>query len=790
MADATVNQLLDAAKCIDCYPAPVQQAMQTYIYASIAGESLDPNTLAKAARCLACYDINTLLLAKAYFLLDIAGEFNGWTDALADSKCYDCIPPGMSQSVDTYLTLNDPNSPSNDPAEVARLSRCFMCLEPRTLLEVQVYLLSKLDSKEIGDVIPTIIGPTGGGDGGGMVPPGIIRTVVTRSTEVNENHGGIGGGGPCVFGIAPSITNKLYGTNPEPVAHTLISFTATACPCTPNPEWVLYGTDNADGSGGTEINTSSATVSGDYASDTVVVPIPISSYLYLYVTLRCGAQESAISEVMSQHDPDYAPLAIPGVRVWFDAADSATLLDSIGNPVADGGQVFTWVDKSGNARNAATATATKPLRRAGIKNSKDVVEFGSGGTTGMPSTDDITGTDDISIFAVVYAQTNFLNFRSFVRYQNVDGEFIVDSSVGTNGRRYCLISSDNNSAAVRPSNGIPLGSWSISEVLRKRNTANGLQSFRNGNQVDQYTTLNAALPSRTLSLGYAQYNGTEPFVGYIAEVIIYASSLTSSQREYIEDYLSQKWAITNPDPAAVSSPTSIAGCKVWFDGSDSATLLDSIGNPVAADGDIYTWVDKSGNGSNASQATATKTKRRTSVQNSLDVVEFGVGGAVTGMTSADSINGLDEVSVIIVAKASTTLQNYRSIVRYQNIDGQYLSVPFYSTALFALSSADSNIALLTPRIDATLGAWNIIVATRKRNTTDGLAAYKGSTFYEACNGANTALPNRTLGLGYAQFNGTEQTIGQVGEIIIYNSALTETQIYSVVKYLKAKWGIS
>ena len=64
---------------------------------------------------------------------------------------------------------------------------------------------------------------------------------------------------------------------------------------------------------------------------------------------------------------------------------------------------------------------------------------------------------------------------------------------------------------------------------------------------------------------------------------------------------------------------------LWLDASDSATLYSATagGSLVAADGTVARWEDKSGNSRHVTQATiASRPTRKTSIQNSLDVLRF------------------------------------------------------------------------------------------------------------------------------------------------------------------------
>lgn len=62
-----VTGILDQSACFDCIPKGMQEPVQTYLLALIAGGTTDPQAL------------------------------------LAAAACYDCIPKGMQSAVQIYL---------------------------------------------------------------------------------------------------------------------------------------------------------------------------------------------------------------------------------------------------------------------------------------------------------------------------------------------------------------------------------------------------------------------------------------------------------------------------------------------------------------------------------------------------------------------------------------------------------------------------------------------------------------------------------------------------------------
>lgn len=62
----------------------------------------------------------------------------------ASSKCFTCLDDKTQMAVQTYLLATTANSvagTSMDPATLARAAKCFACLTKEQQLQVQLYLL-------------------------------------------------------------------------------------------------------------------------------------------------------------------------------------------------------------------------------------------------------------------------------------------------------------------------------------------------------------------------------------------------------------------------------------------------------------------------------------------------------------------------------------------------------------------------------------------------------------------------------------------------------------------------
>ncbi len=277
MTDPSTNALIAAARCYDCYPAPIQAEVQTYVLARIAGVSTDPNELASLAKCMTCLSPATLLYARIYLLATIGHLPTESTSLLEAAKCYECVPEGMLQSIDTYKIVHDTNSPSNDIAALSRLARCLGCLSTPTLLEVQVYLLA------------TIAGVTTDPDelaallcGVSCIPAAYVNFVTTTVIVIVEDNGGISGCTDVPADLIPVMTvNYVAG-----VASTIDVLLTKVC-CAPGSV-VLYESDNADMTGSTDFDIIPVTGSpGEDNFQMVGIDVSAATKAYLAVKQHC-----------------------------------------------------------------------------------------------------------------------------------------------------------------------------------------------------------------------------------------------------------------------------------------------------------------------------------------------------------------------------------------------------------------------------------------------------------------------------------------------------------------------
>ena len=264
-------------------------------------------------------------------------------------------------------------------------------------------------------------------------------------------------------------------------------------------------------------------------------------------------------------------------------------------------------------------------------------------------------------------------------------------------------------------------------------------------------------------------------------------------------------------PRAFINPTDITGLQLWLDASDASTLFDATtgGSLVAADGGVARWEDKSGNARHMTQGTiANRPLRKTSVQNSRDVLRFdGTNDAMSVPSSTSTfifLHNLNSTVFLVVKRPSNSVAplfitysigSDRTGYAIYCFDGSSTSdglgcqVGRGVGGTFVLINASANgfisssgFNLLTSVTQAT----NSTAANRSSLRRNGGTATENNTNTGA---VNSGASEYDLTLAYNSRYG-EITNTDYAEVIVYNSALSDTNRAAVESYLMTKWGIT
>jgi hypothetical protein len=208
--------------------------------------------------------------------------------------------------------------------------------------------------------------------------------------------------------------------------------------------------------------------------------------------------------------------------------------------------------------------------------------------------------------------------------------------------------------------------------------------------------------------------------------------------------------------------------SAWYDAYREDTVLES-------GGAVYQWNDRSGNGQNLVQATGSKqpTSGTRSINglNTLDFSNDVLSGALT--------NSIDDCSVIAVFQPDGVAASY--IYANAGLGGSksrnYLlenGIDFGNASLSFTGSTDAKIVFgyVTDTGDGSTQGYRI----------NGGDATTGSV--------DRGVTNQAIHIGdYNDIGGTSPYNGIIGEVLVFNSVLGDSDRQKIEGYLAHKWGL-
>ena len=234
-------------------------------------------------------------------------------------------------------------------------------------------------------------------------------------------------------------------------------------------------------------------------------------------------------------------------------------------------------------------------------------------------------------------------------------------------------------------------------------------------------------------------------------------------------------------------PRYIPGCTLWLDGDDSSTITFSSGSSVG------TWLDKSASGNNATGGT-NKPFYPQILSNNRKVVLF--GQASSGYMTLDITKlptGTSSFSMFIVSQITPDSSSDNVVLSWGSPTVDYGNYKFFysrlaSDTFFPAINARNN---LVPGSSNGSNIFNSINVISDQATSSADLPYLNGTAFGtigARSAYNIGATNATIGAqntgSYANF-----FVGYVGEIIIFNRSITNTERQQVEGYLGWKWGL-
>ena len=243
------------------------------------------------------------------------------------------------------------------------------------------------------------------------------------------------------------------------------------------------------------------------------------------------------------------------------------------------------------------------------------------------------------------------------------------------------------------------------------------------------------------------------------------------------------------------APSAVAGLQVWLDASDASSLFDAAsgGSLVAADGAVARWQDKSGNARHATQATSgSRPLRKTSQQGGKDALLFdGVDDLLRVSYNAAGSSGITIFAVFRRVSASTVY----AFSNYEYSPGNGRGLLFGGTTSNAVNASGRPDGTSAFRSASSGNATTSYVVAAAQWNGANLLAYSNGAGQSSTPASAASLQSSdsiVIGATYAADPALIQSFSSIGigEIIVYDSALSDANRALVENYLLAKWGVS
>ena len=483
----------------------------------------------------------------------------------------------------------------------------------------------------------------------------------------------------------------------------------------------------------------------------------------------------------------FLPTQVPGIQLWLDAADT-----SPASMTLSGTTVTSWKDKSGNGNNATPNTTIVLAPNAlgpnlpGMTFTNTQWFLGNISITGATMTVfgvftmDSSSTAACRLISLGAPNTNDYNNAAYVGILRINTNIMGPDRNG-----------NYTSVAFPYSTPTLVTTWYDGSTANV--TANGTI-----NPTSLASSGNFGISSYAISANTNTSDGNGPLSGFISEIIVYNTTLTTSQRQQVEGYLAQKWGlqtslppnhpyrysayftnqayistnispmITNRFTNASFNPANIAACLLWLDGADPAGT-----GVIPANGStLTTWKDKSPTGNNMTVTSGTLTYTTNPYSVSFPNTQV----TCTSALSTNVVTAGSSCIFIVVRDTYINPTTFGYAFTCVNINDYSLRFEDSPTNLRVSPTGDIGANYYVNGTLASPGGLygNIITVPAGYNVIDGTFTVSGTTQF-----------------GLSQPNGGNRYFtGNIQEVILYSGPITTAQQQQVEGYLAWKWGLN
>ena len=237
--------------------------------------------------------------------------------------------------------------------------------------------------------------------------------------------------------------------------------------------------------------------------------------------------------------------------------------------------------------------------------------------------------------------------------------------------------------------------------------------------------------------------------------------------------------------------------QLWLDASDSSTLFDATtgGSLVAADGGVARWEDKSGNNRHLTQSDISRRPvRRATIIAGQGAVDFdGINDALA--LNQSLFSSRTSLTWFAVVKNDDAGNNNRAAFgeRVAFNDANFSLVKL-GTNFIAYSRGAANGATSVQIAESVTFPTSAMLASVVTTASAGTARRNGQIAGTSATTTNNVAYKQLFLIGNFPADDADYSVvwwdGLICELIVYNSALSDTDRAAVESYLMTKWAIT
>jgi alpha-tubulin suppressor-like RCC1 family protein len=539
-------------------------------------------------------------------------------------------------------------------------------------------------------------------------------------------------------------------------------------------------------------------------------PLAYSSAVQAEINLHQWNQAQANSYVAMQNNNRTVPTN--GLTAWY-RADTGVTYDSSNN-------VTGWADQSGNYPATQTTSGAEPLYVSNDLGGKPALRFN--GSQWLSNSANLNLNADMTIIAVgESANPSNKQFSACLGTPSATG---ACRGMGYNGS----VQAGDFYYVGTGGASVPAANTFVEEALSLDPTRSNVTFYRNGSETGTATVSGLANLTPGISVG-SYGGGNDPWQGDIAEVMVYDHQLTSAEIAQVDGYLADKYGYYTANASWPLSYSSDVQAQIVANGwsrsqADAYVAFLATSPPIPPNGlalwlktdtgleqsggNVTGWADQSPNGNNASPGSIPPTV----IANSLGVqsaVHFdGTGNTYLTIPDAPTLRP-NTYTILAVAKEDNgdssqylLSRPYRSTgdfggwteptmsygVKMDQDSASFLSSYVTTVGSSQVGALGTNTypvgrpVLLTWRYDGS----NLQNFSQGSTTPATSAAATGDIDYSGGT-ANVAIGiHSSTDLRGAD---SEPLNADLYEILVYNRALTNTEVQQVGTYLADKYGL-